>query len=502
MQIFLENIVALLPEGVAYYALIILISLLESIVLIGLLVPGSTLVVLAGFLAAHSKGQLLNIYICAFAGALFGDLASYLLGSRFGARLMHSRLFQKRLGLIRKAELFFVVHGGKSIFFGRFAGPLRGSVPFVAGCTRMPPRAFAAYTLLSCVLWGIAYPALGYLGAASWQKVQQLTGRFSLLIATLLVLFIVNNLFWKKVSPRLVRRCASCYRWLKASWCSLLARPLPTAVAQRFPRLWAFAASRFSLQKGSGLYLSCGFAVSTLFAGLFFWLLNCFALTSRLDQQIYTLIAQQHHPLADRIMLLATSLANPPALIIFCGLLLLWLIINNRDFSAVILLAGMGGGQALIILAKQLFQRPRPLPFFDHLKMASTSFPSGHAFASLVLSGLLAYFLLDTLRNWRSRLTLIIGLSFVSLVIGLSRCYLGLHWFSDIVAGYLLAAIWLTFLLTVLEIRRRYTGEFPWRKDWRPLQFSKRQRYIIMTLAGGIALYLMIRYLLLQAGQL
>ncbi len=502
MQTFLENIITLLPEGGLYYLLISAIALLESIVLAGLLVPGSTLVVLAGFLAAHGKGEATSIAIAAFAGALLGDMISYLLGSRFGTRLMHSKPFKKHLGLIRKAELFFCGHGGKSLFLGRFTGPLRGSIPFVAGCTGMLPGTFARNTLLSCILWGIAYPALGYLGAASWQKVQLLTGQFSLLLATLVVLFIANSLFWKKLFPRIVKRTGSLWARLTAAWQSFLGRPGITALSDRFPRLWTFAADRFCLKKGSGLYLTCGFAFSALFAGLFFWLLNSFALVSRIDQQIYTLLGQLHHPLADRLMLLASSLANLPALLIFCGLLLLWLVLNNRDFSAAILLVGMGGGELLVLLGKVLFHRLRPLPFFAQLQPTSASFPSGHAFSALLLVGLLAYYLLGPLRYWQSRLTMIILLSFVALVVGLSRCYLGLHWFSDIVAGYLLAATWLTFLLTTLEVRRRFTGEFPWRSGWQPLHLSARQRHTIMALAGCAALYAMAHYLLRQLGLL
>lgn len=502
MQTFLEQIVAMLPGGGLYYALIAAVALLESIVLIGLLVPGSTLVVLAGFLAANGKGTPGAIAAAAFTGALLGDMISYLLGSRFGSQLMYSRSFQKHLGSLRKTQLFLSDHGGKSLFFGRFTGPLRGSIPFVAGCTHMPAGVFTRDTLLSCLLWGIVYPALGYLGAASWQKVKILTGRFSLLLVILLVLFIVNGLFWRKLFPRLLKRTAILWPRLANGWAATLQRPFVRALAARFPRLWSFAADRFSLRKGSGLYLTCGFVVSTLFAGLFFWLLENIVVISRFDRQVYDLLGQLHHPLVNRSILWVSSLFDLHALLIFCGLLLLWLILDNRDFSATILLAGMGGGQGLILLAKQLFQRARPQPFFELLQPGSASFPSGHAFNALVLLGLLAYFLLGTLRNWQSRLTMIIAMSFIALIVGFSRCYLGLHWPSDIMAGYLLAAIWLTFLLTTLEIRRNYAGEFPWRSGWQPLRLSPRQRQVIMALASVVALYALIRYLVHQSGLL
>jgi undecaprenyl-diphosphatase len=204
------------------------------------------------------------------------------------------------------------------------------------------------------------------------------------------------------------------------------------------------------------------------------------------------------HPLADRSLILVTSLGDVPVLLLLTGAILLWLVLNNRDFSAAILLAGTGGGQLLVALMKLLFNRERPRPFFPELAPESYSFPSGHAFSVLVLAALLVYFLLGTVRNWQFRLRLITAASFAALLIGLSRCYLGVHWLSDVLAGFLLAVIWLTFLLTALEIRRRFAGEFPWRTGWEPLKLSSRQRLAILIPAEaaiglGILYYLLNR---------
>jgi membrane-associated protein len=151
------------------------------------------------------------LMVAAGIGALFGDLLSYFLGARFGSWLLHKGPLRKRLGMVRKAELFFAEHGGKSLFFGRFIGPLRGTIPFVAGGARMPPGRFFPYTVISCFLWGIAYPGLGFLGGTSWQQVQKISGRFSLLIGLLLLLLIAWNYFWKHYGSRFGE-------WLARKW--------------------------------------------------------------------------------------------------------------------------------------------------------------------------------------------------------------------------------------------------------------------------------------------
>jgi len=191
MEAWLQDFFAYLPDGGIYYLLIGLIAFGESLVAVGLLLPGSTLCVFAGFLALHGKGGILTLVAVAAVGAFLGDLLSYLLGARFGGAMLKSRLLSPRLQLVRRAELFFADHGGKSVFFGRFFGPVRGFIPFVAGGAGMRPAAFIAYAVVSALLWGLAYPGLGFLAGVSWQNVQKWTGRFSLLILAALLLTVL-----------------------------------------------------------------------------------------------------------------------------------------------------------------------------------------------------------------------------------------------------------------------------------------------------------------------
>ncbi len=181
MADWMQQLVAMLPEGASYLALVGLVAFLESIPLLGLAMPGSTLIVLAGFLAAHGKGDLSLIFICSALGAFLGDSISYWLGGRLGATLMATAWLQKRQQKLREAEIFFEAHGGKSIFYARFLGPIRGTIPFLAGLARMRPVFFGKTTLISALLWGIVYPGLGYLGGESWKRASALSSRLGLL---------------------------------------------------------------------------------------------------------------------------------------------------------------------------------------------------------------------------------------------------------------------------------------------------------------------------------
>jgi membrane-associated phospholipid phosphatase len=117
--------------------------------------------------------------------------------------------------------------------------------------------------------------------------------------------------------------------------------------------------------------------------------------------------------------------------------------------------AAVGGSALLNHLIKDLFARPRPS--FEHplLLETSYSFPSGHAMESFVVYGMLAYFAVLTLRSWRARTAVVTGVALLVILIGFSRMYVGVHYFSAVVAGYAAGGVWLSALITGAETIRR-----------------------------------------------
>ena len=104
---------------------------------------------------------------------------------------------------------------------------------------------------------------------------------------------------------------------------------------------------------------------------------------------------------------------------------------------------------------KALFARPRQ--HFEHPLLVETSysFPSGHAMGSLLAYGMLAYFAVLALGSWRSRVGAVFAVALLVLLIGLSRMYLGVHYLSDVAAGYAAGGVWLSALITAAETVRR-----------------------------------------------
>lgn len=201
MDVWLFQLIDILPEGRSYLAAIFFVAFFESLPMIGLLMPGSTLVVLAGFLVFHGKSSMLALIAISTLGALAGDLISFWLGFRFGSKILKVKSFQKHHLLITKSEQFFVDHGGKSIFFARFLGPIRGITPFIAGLSGMAKKTFYFYAFVSSIIWGLSYPSLGYMGGQSWQYAQSLTARFGIGVFILLAAVLIHQWVRKNIKP-------------------------------------------------------------------------------------------------------------------------------------------------------------------------------------------------------------------------------------------------------------------------------------------------------------
>jgi undecaprenyl-diphosphatase len=107
-------------------------------------------------------------------------------------------------------------------------------------------------------------------------------------------------------------------------------------------------------------------------------------------------------------------------------------------------------GEALLnILLKNLFERSRP-DLFQMVEAAGYSFPSGHAMVSLCLYGMIAFLVSRHIRGWQWRLAVVTLATALVAVIGLSRVYLGVHYPTDVVAGYFAGGMWLAFSISLL----------------------------------------------------
>lgn len=150
-----------------------------------------------------------------------------------------------------------------------------------------------------------------------------------------------------------------------------------------------------------------------------------------------------------------TQLGSSISLVVLGIVAVLGLARRGRRRAAALLVICGFGGEAWDEALKLVFRRPRPVPFYGHAPW-TYSFPSGHTVASCCFYCALAAILAAGMASFVSRVAVWLGAVAITLAVGLSRIYLGVHYPTDVVGGYLAAIFWLALVWTVYRARGPY----------------------------------------------
>lgn len=203
--------------------------------------------------------------------------------------------------------------------------------------------------------------------------------------------------------------------------------------------------------------LSLGMASALLSLGLFAWLAKeVFAGGSaNFDDAIRIYVHQFAAGRLTLVMTFISFLGSTIFLTLLSLVILLIFIFLRRYRSAVLFSATMLGSSMLNYWLKKAFGRTRPLPYFDLPLPESFSFPSGHALCSACFYGVLAWLFATRTENRTLRIAAWMAAGAMIFLIGLSRIYLGVHYPSDVLAGYLAASVWTLAVVLVDATRER-----------------------------------------------
>ncbi|GEP47645.1 DedA family protein [Microbacterium saccharophilum] len=144
--------------------------MLETSVLVGLVVPGDTIVIVAGTaVGSVVEGALLVVAV--IVGALIGESIGFLLGRWLGPRIRFSKLGAK-VGEDnwRRAELYLRRRGGPAIFLSRFLPVLHSLVPLTVGMSGFAYRRFLAWTAPACAVWAVLYVSVAAAAAGTYRE--------------------------------------------------------------------------------------------------------------------------------------------------------------------------------------------------------------------------------------------------------------------------------------------------------------------------------------------
>ncbi len=141
--------------------IVFLLAFGESIAFISLVLPFWGMLVALGAILSGNTSEFLLIWLAASVGAALGDWVSYWLGYHYHTQIARMWPLSKYPDLLPKAHVFFEKYGPWAIVIGRFSGPLRASVPIVAGAAEMNKTSFQIFNWLSAFLWAFVLLAFG-----------------------------------------------------------------------------------------------------------------------------------------------------------------------------------------------------------------------------------------------------------------------------------------------------------------------------------------------------
>ncbi len=413
----------------------------EALLVVGLFVPSTAVLLGAGALVGMGRLAFAPVFIATLAGAIVGDAASYWVGRTWKGRLREVWPFSRFGGLFARSEDFFIAHGAKSVFLGRFVPGIKAMVPGIAGMSGMNPLRFTVVNIVSAVAWSIVHLVPAVMLGRGIDVARLVSPRVLELAAVLVGVALLGWLLLRIALGWMLPR-------LDRGRLAIVRRLAPSRDG------WRGLAWRL-LTNEDGTLLSFGLAaLALLAAGGFLLLLLNLTLDpelARADAAISQLVQGLRTEVGDQVMVTVTMLGDGVILTSVAVALVLALLAFGEWRIGTSVAIAFSAATIFVPILKTLIHRARPALLYADAQ--AYSFPSGHAAMATTVLGITALVLGHQLPvRWRRAAWLATTIA-VSLI-AFSRIYLLAHWPSDVLAGILLGGA-LTMLLALLLNRQR-----------------------------------------------
>jgi membrane protein DedA with SNARE-associated domain/membrane-associated phospholipid phosphatase len=410
-------------------AIVFLIAFGEALLIIGLFVPSTAVLVGAGMLVGTGHLEFWPVFVATAFGAILGDQLSYWAGRLFGERLKTLWPLNRYPVLASRGEDFVRKHGGKSIAIGRFVPGVKAVVPGIVGMFGMGQAYFAAINVTSGVFWTAAHVLPGMLFGQVLAMAGELSERLLIVLLVLLVVLAVAGwlirLFIGGLGPILESGQDRFAAW----------------AVQQPGRFWPRIGALISpAHPGSlSIILFAAVAVTALIA--FFNIMSSVFGQSTLidaDLSIHNMMQDLRNAPGDEIMTMVTMLGDGAVMIAVTLAMVAWLLWRREWRIAAAAFVTIFAARLFVPLMKLWLQRPRPVELSGLPE--AFSFPSGHTTFATVTLGVFAVLATHGLRSW-GKAVVFAATGIAVIAIAYSRIYLGAHWMSDVLGGFLFGAV-------------------------------------------------------------
>jgi membrane protein DedA with SNARE-associated domain len=423
--------------GAWTYLLVGVFAFAETGAFVGLVVPGETVMLIGGAVAGQGAIDIYILIGIAWFAAWAGDTTSFFVGRRLGRGfvLRHGPRFGLGAERFEQVEDYFSRHGGKTIFIGRFVGIVRALAPFIAGSSGMRYGAFVPYSILGTGIWSSLHILIGYLFSRSIDTAARYAGRGAFVLGVLIAVVVGSVMLYRYLRVEANRRAA--VRWMEehalVRWLVVLARRFHP----QLQFLWARVTpgGTFGLEFTS---LMATLAVGGFVLVAYTAIVGGDAGPTPGDMTAVDVVESLRTgwlvDLAETMTALGAAAVVLPLALVCGGALAA----RRRWAELGVLVTGLAIVYAGVHELKVAVDRPRPEGGL--VGVEGSSFPSAHAAYSTFYVWL-AVTIVMRLRTGMTRGALVVAAGVaVTALVGLSRVYLGVHYMSDVNAGWALGA--------------------------------------------------------------
>lgn len=315
----------------------------------------------------------------------------------------------------------------------------------------MPWLKFMIPVAISSLIFSFFYISVGYIAGSAWLTIEAWSGRLAVFVAGVIIIIIF--LWWlksflvhqgKQLKALLANTFKTFFAWYpKTIWWNKFTNKFPL-LSKKIIKL-TNPANFFGLPFFSLLLTNIILIVLTFYLAIISKIPTSFIVG--LDYRLQEFVHLFSNVYLAKVMFFITMLGSPYFILIVSAVFSFWLFWEKRQSYIMGLWIAVSGAFLSSSLIKIIIARPRPIPTF--LFESSYSFPSFHAMIAVVLFMFITYYAIRAYPRWSRNISLVLIAVLFVLVIGFSRTYLGVHYFSDVIGGYMLGAFW--FIVAVIS---------------------------------------------------
>ncbi|MDP1603221.1 MAG: VTT domain-containing protein [Legionella sp.] len=402
-----------------------IISLAESLAIVGSIIPGSVTMTAIGILAGSGVMRVDLTLLAATLGAVAGDSSSYLLGYVYSDKLNTMWPFSNYPTVLAYGKTYFSRHGGKSVLLGRFVGPLRSIIPLIAGMMHMNHWRFFIANVISAIAWAMLYVLPGVMiGAASNElSPESATRLFALVLVFLGGLWLLSIII-KRLIIYLNRFFSTHFHDFWA-W------------SGKHPRL-ARIVQLLTPADESYHYQTAALCIVVLLSTLLFLLMTILVINGSwmvsINQPVHLFLQSLRIFSFDVLVIAFSEFISPITLLSLLAFILV-VTLYYRDWRSMTYWLSLNIVSGIVLLlCHWLINSPGPEGFFE--TGAQNSYPAIQlTIATAQFSALLLY--INKYSTGVFTRVLNIVLPFILFVNGIAPLYLGDNWVIDVLGGYL-----------------------------------------------------------------